>query len=288
MSQLTVDLEDLVATYERDGYALLSGMLDPTLVDGLGGLLQRQLDDWSDRFLQATGARITESRQMDALVAGLTGPDRAYHALDQPLQHLVRGEFPLDVRLREEVRAIADQRPLQEVLARLLGSANLRMHYPPMLRFKPPDQPQSNVPLHQDSSYNAHLERFVTVWVPFCPITDACGGVNVLAGSHRLGRLAHEERVIWGNYVEPEAGRAFEDRHVLMEPGDVLVFGPELLHYSHPNRSSRVRFSGDFRFFPGAIETDRHYYDIERGTVVAPEGVAPRTDTDEHGCAAGA
>jgi len=36
------------------------------------------------------------------------------------------------------------------------------------------------VPLQQDGANFAHTKNFAMVWIPMCPITEACGGINIL------------------------------------------------------------------------------------------------------------
>ena len=91
----------------------------------------------------------------------------------------------------------------------------------------------------------------------------------MLERSHRLGPLKHEEAVLWGNYLPRDAvGERFVERHILMEPGDALIFGPNLLHSTHPNTSDHVRYSIDSRWFGSHTDSTRQYYDVSTRAVV--------------------
>ena len=94
-------------------------------------------------------------------------------------------------------------------------------------------------------------------------------GVNILEGSHRFGPLPHEDGVLWGKRLPRERlkERCIE-RHIEMLPGDVLIFGPNLVHYSHANTSDRVRCSIDSRWFGSDTATTRQYYDLDAKRVV--------------------
>lgn len=269
MNTSTIEL-DAIAAYQHEGYVLLKDLISLQTIQALRDFVYAKLAEHHEVFRKQSGLCLDDAEAVRAYVGSLIDRHARYHTLDKDMQHLVRGEFPISVRLSEQIRMIIDEYPLIDVLEQLLGADALRMHHPPMLRFKLPDQPQSNVPLHQDSSYNEHLAKFVTVWLPLCPITGACGGVNVLAGSHRLGRLDHEQQVIWGNYVDHKVSRRFSDRHILMQLGDVLLFDPYTLHYSHSNISTTIRCSIDYRFFASTTDSPKHYFDLETRRVVSP------------------
>ena len=72
------------------------------------------------------------------------------------------------------------------------------------------------------------------------------GCLEVLAGSHGLGRLDHGRRgdQTAANPDRVEAARArFEHRYVELEPGDALLFHCNLLHRSGANRTDAPRLS---------------------------------------------
>lgn len=77
-----------------------------------------------------------------------------------------------------------------------------------------------------------------------CTMENGC--LQVLRGSHHLGRLDHQ---VTGEQagVDPERLQAISQRlqtvHVLMEPGDVLLFHPNTLHRSDQNTSETRRWS---------------------------------------------
>jgi hypothetical protein len=274
--------------YEQQGYLLLKHIIKPDIINRLRDFVYTQFIEqlqalWKQ--MHAPIPQIFSLQDMEALknyVNRMTSQKSRFEALPKDLQHLLRGEFPLSVRLKQEFLAIIDAEALMDVLKtlsnRITGTSSqhgkgLRMHYPPMVRFKVPDLKQANVPLHQDWSYNAHMDQFVSVWVPLCKITEDCGGVNILEGSHRLGKLEHKQQVVWGNYVGEEfLRRGYVDKHILMDLGDALLFGPYTLHYSHDNASLQARCSIDYRFFPSTVYSSKHYFDLQTKRIVQPDG----------------
>jgi phytanoyl-CoA dioxygenase PhyH len=255
--------------YATEGYLHVRGILSPGLVHDLRELLQDQFETQAAYLLREIGIDLTSPAQLQHFLDSRDDHEAWFETQSRAMQHVLKGEFPLEARLDRAFLRVGDERALTDLLRALLDDTRLRLHYPPMLRFKVPQMNQARVPLHQDGPYFPHIQNFVNVWIPFSPITEACGGVNVLAGSHRLGPLQHKSSVLWGNYVPRElAGDSCPDRHILMELGDVLIFGPNLLHYTHENVSERVRFSLDSRWFGSATASSRQYYDVDARAVV--------------------
>lgn len=259
---------DLRAQFLERGYLHARGILSPALVRKLGALMRGQLVQQAGRFHAESGIDLMQPAQLQRWLDAQPDPDAWFLGLPRATQHLVRGEYPLEVRMRPEFLQLADETELVALLQMLLGSASLRLNHPTMLRFKVPGMEQAKVPLHQDGPYFPHIRNFATVWIPLCPITEDCGGINVLEGSHRRGPVRHEEAVLWGNYIPHDATTGFTDRHILMEPGDALIFGPHLQHYTHANRSDQVRYSIDSRWFSDDTTTSRQYFDLQTRQVV--------------------
>jgi ectoine hydroxylase-related dioxygenase (phytanoyl-CoA dioxygenase family) len=135
-----------------------------------------------------------------------------------------------------------------------------------MTRFKVADAPNSILPPHQDAPYNAHLNDFLTVWVPLVEIDNDCGGLIVYDGSHTAELVDHVSSGAWEAKATGDHSR-FHTQHVLMKPGDILMFPPALLHESAPHRSARVRYSIDFRVVRSAGDTTKSFFDPFTGAV---------------------
>ncbi len=103
---------------------------------------------------------------------------------------------------------------------------------------------------HQDYGYwyefGCLYPRLLTVWIALDPSTGENGCLQVLRGSHKLGRIDHGttgdqtgadlERV-------QEAMKRHEHVYVEAEPGDAVFFHCNLLHRSDQNRSEKPRWS---------------------------------------------
>jgi Phytanoyl-CoA dioxygenase (PhyH) len=103
---------------------------------------------------------------------------------------------------------------------------------------------------HQDYGYwyqnGVLFPDLVSVFVAVDPSTKENGCLQVIQGSHRLGRIDH---VLSGQQAGADVDRVQHviDRlplvHVEMDPGDALFFHPNLLHRSDRNASDRPRWS---------------------------------------------
>ena len=103
---------------------------------------------------------------------------------------------------------------------------------------------------HQDYGYwyqnGVLFPDLVSVFIAVDPCTRANGCLQVIEGSHRLGRIDH---VLTGDQAGADLSRVEEvlNRlplvHVEMAPGDALFFHPNLLHRSDRNSSDDPRWS---------------------------------------------
>lgn len=103
---------------------------------------------------------------------------------------------------------------------------------------------------HQDYGYwyqqGYIFPRMISAFVALDPATRENGCLQVLKGSHHLGRLEHQTV---GNQTGAaperirEIEKIFERVHCVMSPGSVLFFHCNLLHASAPNESDHHRRS---------------------------------------------
>ncbi|MEZ4318933.1 MAG: phytanoyl-CoA dioxygenase family protein [Myxococcota bacterium] len=100
---------------------------------------------------------------------------------------------------------------------------------------------------HQDASnrrYGSALwtdvdgrGSFIEIAMAVDPMGPANGGLRMIPGTHRLGFVADPDTgELPDGLVEPD--RAVDPE---LEPGDVVLFGPFVIHGSPPNRSSVPR-----------------------------------------------
>jgi len=104
---------------------------------------------------------------------------------------------------------------------------------------------------HQDYGYwykNGFLypDAMISVMIAFTESTRENGCLQVLKGSHKMGRFEHlfvgEQQGADSSFVD-EALKICEKENVILEPGDALYFHSNLLHMSEANLSDKPRWS---------------------------------------------
>ena len=103
---------------------------------------------------------------------------------------------------------------------------------------------------HQDYGYwyqnGVLFPDLTSAFIAVDPATRENGCMQVLSGSHRMGRVEH---VLTGDQAGAdmervrEAQKRLELVYVEMEPGDVLFFHSNLLHRSDQNKSDNPRWA---------------------------------------------
>jgi hypothetical protein len=152
-------------------------------------------------------------------------------------------------------------------------------HLAPSTRCILPGNSLAMVPAHYDYSYNKHYRRrdgapgpaaFFTAWIPLVPIDNTCRGLEVF-DFEPFDR--DRKAVVDGLWVAPPRVST-EPRRIIAEPGDVVIFSPDLLHQSGENLSQDRRVSMDVRFFPASTVTSKWYLDPITKTKFEP-GTGP-------------
>jgi ectoine hydroxylase-related dioxygenase (phytanoyl-CoA dioxygenase family) len=127
------------------------------------------------------------------------------------------------------------------------------------LIYKPPGV--KGYGLHQDwIAWNGFPRSFVTVLIPLDPADRDNGCTIVYPGYHQLGPLTPTD----GTYRELPEGTVDEAKAVplLLEPGDIAVFGGFTPHRSDPNLSDRWRRQLYLSYnaaSDGGDQRDQHY-----------------------------
>lgn len=104
---------------------------------------------------------------------------------------------------------------------------------------------------HQDYGYwykNQFLfpDQLVSVMIALTEANKANGCIQVIKGSHKLGRLNHGfagEQVGADMVMVEHALKTMEHVYVEIQPGDALFFHSNLLHRSEANTSDKPRWS---------------------------------------------
>lgn len=213
-----MDLTGVVEQYEKDGYAIIRGAVDADLIAEA-----REHVEWLQH-------RYPELR-----------PEELHHPL-------IRNDAFW-------VRLATDDRFL-DIAESIIGPnlACLTAHY----ICKPPFDGQA-VLWHQDGAYwKLDPMEALTVWLAVDPSTPENGCLKVIPGSHveplREHKVRHDVPNMLASETDGEVvSRWAEERglvDVVLEPGDVSIHHPHILHCSEPNTSSIRRCGLDLGYIP--------------------------------------
>jgi hypothetical protein len=246
---------------EKQGYQVSRQIIEVSEIDRMHDYLMMRLDRLREQFQEWVGEKEPLDNERYCYHSARIS-EYEQQGLPKDLRHFLTGEFDLETRLSPEIRQFMSVASLQPALSELLGEPSYFFHYPPMLRFKIPGADNTRVPPHQDIAYNSHLEKFLTIWIPFTSISDEVGGVVFYEGTQSLGNLPHGASGAWSSRaLFNEADYAtFSPK---MEAGDVLFFTPTIVHTSGLNlsRSGEIRLSCDVRAFNQKTISPKAYYD---------------------------
>ena len=251
--------------FNDKGWCVKSSLIETDLIEQARKFLETRRDQLQSSFEQWIGRSISSARDFAEHQSRIEEYEN--RQLPKDLRHFLTGEFDLETRLDHRIVALLSSENCREFLTEFLSSEKYLIHYPPMIRFKVADSPDSVLPPHQDAPYSDHLEDFITIWVPLCDIDSKVGGIIVYEGSHLDGALAHVTSGPWAHGLEAPKP-TYPTRPTYMRAGDALLFPSHLIHESAPQKShERIRYSIDFRALRSASDTTKSYFDPFTGKV---------------------
>lgn len=209
--------DDAVATFRQDGFLIVPGLLQTTEVERLSSIARADRD-------------LAESAYGRKDAGGV------------PVMLSVRNVLSGDI-----YSAIARSRRVVETMAALLGDEVYHYHHKLILK-----EPRVGGAWewHQDYGYwynnGCLLPDMGSCLIAIDPATKANGCLQVLRGSHHIGRINH---LTTGDQTgaDPErvavALQRFERVYVELNAGDAVFFHANLLHRSDQNRSNDPRWA---------------------------------------------
>ncbi len=259
--------EAAIEHYEMDGAVCIRGQFD---------------NDWVALMHDASVHMMTDPR------AKMREVDDA----DDPGYYFVSSHMS---RHDEDFHRFVLDSPAAEIAARVMRLDEVRFFYD-QLFIKDPGT-LAPTPWHNDLPFwNFDGEHIASVWLALTPVSAATSGVVYVAGSHRWNTLY---RAITPDFDEafmdeslelcPEFHKEFDNPAYRflswdLEPGDVIVHHPMVVHGSGRNESTtRRRVALSCRYFGSdAIWTERKTGFRVPGASRAPGvvfGRPPRDDT---------
>lgn len=147
--------------------------------------------------------------------------------------------------------------PLCRLAAEFMQADEVRFFYDQLLVKEP--QTAEHTPLHQDLPYwPIRGNQIISIWAGFDPVSKEAGAVQYVKGSHKWGKFyAPATFGVESNFAEvyrkaglepiPDPERLIQENELLhwdLEPGDVVVHHPLVLHYAPGNLTATGRRRG--------------------------------------------
>lgn len=228
------DLAGWIREFDERGFALLDQFVS------------RDRMDYFRDTLHSLVAKMFEREGIessDAFHTGLVDLDHRNHARIHQIYNTIRRSDAL-------CKIIFDDR-LSELVKQLIGLDRDQLYYVwyQVCRIDPPKDERFLLSWHQESYSSMPNTRSAQIWGPAIDRNGPeNGSIDVLVGSHRDGEIPHHLQEISPGYVsfyipEKSIEQDYERITVELEPGDLVVFHPHLIHKSNSNHGDRVRYS---------------------------------------------
>jgi ectoine hydroxylase-related dioxygenase (phytanoyl-CoA dioxygenase family) len=230
-----------VAAYERDGFLIRRGVIDPETLAGLQRVFEDAVDRLADSWIEA--GVITD-------VAKEHGFEHRWDVLRAQLPALYATAWRR-ILVSPEVYALWQHPELLATAHELVGP-DLIAHA--IWNGRPRDSgghDTQRIHWHQDAHYYKQWDatdgKLMSAWLPLVPVDATAGCLELAPGSHRQG-LVPQIPSVNGLRTVPDEYIPASPFIAEMEPGDVLFFTDLTLHRALDNHAGRVRWSIDIRF----------------------------------------
>lgn len=224
---MPLDPQDL-QRYHDEGFLVLRGLVDRDRLTRIA----REVDGLHRAMAESTPPEITISWEEPR-------PGRP-----RRIRQLMHSE-----RVCPSIEGLLDDAVLLAVVRQLIGPEVALFHSKLMMKAA---HDGSFTPWHQDWGYWRHEARVpsqVNAMLAIDPQADDNGCIRFVPGSHRDGYRSHNDFATSSfNIGLPGDLDAYAAVSCVMEPGDVVFFGPLVIHASAPNTSGAHRRANTFAF----------------------------------------
>ena len=233
LALLSLAAEPVSDAFHRDGFLVVRGAVDTNRIDELltqvAWLAERESgQSWTSAHSVALGSYLANNRDVHARI------------LDR-------------VQVPAWLKRFAMQPGITNAVRHLLGP-DIQMLRNVPLNVDSPLNTDDMQAWHQDHFYTRGSKRTIRAHIPLQDTGYREGCPLIMPGSHRMGKLAHNNLVLGSGHFPMN----IEDREIRMVPlkrGDLLLTHSLLLTSNHLNMSPATRFSVDARFIPWGAGT---------------------------------
>ncbi len=212
--------------FRRDGWLVVSGALDASLLDELDAAVTR-LQRWAD----SGGPGLHHFEQTDAGAVLARSEDFVN-------DDAVLRDFVCNGIVVEMLAQLFDEQPV-------LFKEKINYKQPGGGGFAP----------HQDATAYRFVDHHISCMVPLDPATPASGCLYVARG-YEAGQLPTDDR---GRIASATAGQ-LEWQPVPLEPGDLLFFDSYTPHHSDTNTTTRSRRAAYLTYNAASLGDHRERY----------------------------
>lgn len=230
---------DLRADFERDGFVLVRGVVDRTLLEAL-----------KEELHQLT-LRLAKVRGLDPAGYGFETAVAALEAFDPGFGAALHQAMSLTPAIAALWRSPA----LVGAVHKLKGWRSVAAHPIFNIRPKSPSARELNYGLHQDPAFWGEAAAEIDVvaaWLPLVPVSEENGTLQLIRGSHRSSDL-------YQHFLSPDGALApfipqeslpmGERVLAILNLGDAVFFSQRTVHGGcGPNLSQCVRWAVDLRW----------------------------------------
>ena len=233
--------EEQIQQWDQDGYLLLKQAIPLSIIEDVRQLFSEMVD------------RIIKTLKSEDLIED-EGEDLPFETRLFKVAGTHANRFGRSWRNQVAGKAIYDLHHADPLVAAIGEITGTDVIGHPVFNARPklPNQQLTVVPWHQDSGYfGAQSESALipTAWIPLVPVDETNGCLQVVAGSHKMGLLTHQNRE--GGFLEVLDSLIDESKVITcsMEMGDALLFHNLTLHRSIPHTvDNLIRWAVDIRY----------------------------------------
>ena len=243
---------NLKQSLTKDGYIFVRNLFDKNKIK-----LARE-----EVFMRLKEVDEIEDPYQDGIYSGRSSRDKIYTN---------RGEFWKSVSNGKYLREITNGKVLKKIISDIFGEPSIGFDF----LFLRPVANGKFTQMHCDTSFFTRTtKKVLTCWISFTNVTIDKGPLFVIENSHKFNDIKekfdgfdvgiHKNRKA---SIEEHPSEFAEKRNskILTSnfyPGDILIFGMNLIHgsFEHHSKDKNIRLTCDVRYQPIAEPKDSRYF----------------------------
>ena len=239
--------DEQLAQYFGDGFLIVENVFDEQELQPVLDDFEDMVDGWADKLYEA--GKIADRHEGEDVYTRLASLEKEWPNA-AALIHW-------HAKMQPALSRIWASDKLLDMVEQFIGP-DIVGHPVVGIRTKTPNTALMNAPWHQDNAYliEGSEDTFQpTAWIPLVDATAENGTLQIVRGSHKLGRVlphhlpkrsGHEKS--WYLYIKDEDVSEADIVTCEMKKGSVLWHGNRIVHRSTENTSDKVRWSVDLRY----------------------------------------